>query len=197
MLLPRASATTMHTRPLISANRQPEKRDAMRPPCEWLEGARARADMTTEDQLRQLPAGTHQGPMRRARRLFRAIGNRDGHGRHVEGRDGTNGISNGSAGGAAGRTGATNPRFTPELSVVIATYNRENLLRELIDDLEKQSLSLLGSKCSSSTTARQTRSSPCSWGSARRSLSGCSNRPTPVPPRRDIEASSKPEPTSS
>ena len=57
-----------------------------------------------------------------------------------KGGDGTNGISNGSAGGAAGRTGDES-RFTPELSVVIATYNRDNLLRELIDDLEKQSLS--------------------------------------------------------
>ena len=47
-----------------------------------------------------------------------------------KGGDETNGVANGS--------GAVS---TPELSVVVATYNRANLLRELIQDLEKQTLS--------------------------------------------------------
>ena len=52
----------------------------------------------------------------------------------------TNGFSNGNAGGAVGSAGEGSGQ-TPELSVVVATYNRANLLRELIDDLEKQTLS--------------------------------------------------------
>src|SRR5688500_12843196 len=52
----------------------------------------------------------------------------------------TNGVSNGGAGGAAERT-AERSGSAPELSVVVATYNRANLLRDLLDDLEKQTLS--------------------------------------------------------
>ncbi|MET0591513.1 MAG: glycosyltransferase family A protein, partial [Polyangiaceae bacterium] len=48
-------------------------------------------------------------------------------------RDGeTNGVANG--------VGVKAEASAPELSVVVATYNRANLLRELLADLEKQSL---------------------------------------------------------
>jgi glycosyltransferase involved in cell wall biosynthesis len=50
----------------------------------------------------------------------------------------SNGVSN--RGASAGVRAGEEPRALPELSVVVATYNRAHLLRELIDDLEKQTL---------------------------------------------------------
>ena len=50
--------------------------------------------------------------------------------------DAARGESNGAANGANG-----GGRSSPELSVVVATYNRENLVRELVADFAKQTLS--------------------------------------------------------